>query len=154
MPTDIEWTHIPGHIGETWNPVTGCTKISPGCANCYAETMLMRFHRSGPFLPGNEIQLHQDRFSIPLKWKAARSIFVNSVSDTFHEDVPDSFLVRMYAVMALTPQHIYQVLTKRPDRAPGLRNLGWLWGEVIKNGRWGKATNRYPNAWDELDGVL
>ncbi len=132
MPTKIEWTHIPGYKGETWNPVTGCTKISPGCANCYAETMLMRFHRSGPFLPGNEIQLHQDRFSIPLKWKAPRSIFVNSVSDTFHEDVPDSFLVRMYAVMALTPQHIYQVLTKRPDRAPGLRNLGWLWGEVVK----------------------
>ena len=132
MPTKIEWTHIPGYKGETWNPVTGCTKISPGCANCYAETMLMRFHRSGPFLPGNEIQLHYDRFGIPFKWKAPRSIFVNSVSDTFHEDVPDSFLVRMYAVMALTPQHIYQVLTKRPDGAPGLRNLGWLWGEVVK----------------------
>lgn len=116
MPTKIEWTHVPGYKGETWNPVTGCTKISPGCANCYAETMLMRFHRSGPFLPGNLIQLHEDRLGVPLKWKAPRSIFVNSVSDTFHEDVPDSFLDKMFAVMALTPQHIYQLLTKRPDR--------------------------------------
>lgn len=132
MPTDIEWTHIPGYKGETWNPITGCIKISPGCANCYAETMLMRFGRSGPFLPGNEIHRHDDRLGIPFKWKAPRAVFVNSVSDTFHEDVPDSFLVKIYAVMALTPQHIYQVLTKRPDRAPGLRNLGWLWGEVIK----------------------
>ncbi len=132
MPTDIEWTHIPGYKGETWNPVTGCTKISPGCANCYAETILMRFKRSGPFLPGNVIQRHDDRLGIPFRWKKPRAVFVNSVSDTFHEDVPDSFLVKIYAVMALTPQHIYQVLTKRPDRAPGLRNLGWLWGEVIK----------------------
>lgn len=132
MPTKIEWTHVPGYKGETWNPVTGCTKISPGCANCYAETMLMRFHRSGPFLPGNVIQRHLDRLGIPLKWKAPRSIFVNSVSDTFHEDVSDSFLVGMYAVMALTPQHLYQLLTKRPDRVPGLRNRGWLWGEVVK----------------------
>lgn len=132
MPTKIEWTHIPGYKGETWNPITGCVKISPGCANCYAETMLMRFHRSGPFLPGNVIQRHDDRLGIPFKWKAPRAVFINSVSDTFHEDVPDSFLVKMYAVMALTPQHIYQVLTKRPDRVPGLRNPGWLWGEVIK----------------------
>lgn len=133
MPTDIEWTHIPGFKGETWNPVTGCTKISPGCANCYAETFLMRFHRSGPFLPGNVIQRHDDRLGIPFRWKGPRAVFVNSVSDTFHEDVPDSFLVKMYAVMALTPRHIYQVLTKRPDRAPGLRNLGWLWGEVVEH---------------------
>ena len=125
MPTKIEWTHIPGYKGETWNPVTGCTKISPGCANCYAETMLMRFHRSGPFLPGNEIQLHQDRFSIPLKWKAPRSIFVNSVSDTFHEDVPDRFILEIFKRALYYPRHLFIFLTKRPDRMLQWFNSGW-----------------------------
>lgn len=125
MPTKIEWTHIPGYKGETWNPVTGCTKISPGCANCYAETFLMRFHRSGPFLPGNEIQLHHDRFGIPFRWKAPRSIFVNSVSDTFHEQVPDDFILEIFKKALFNRRHLFIFLTKRPARMLEWFNSGW-----------------------------
>jgi protein gp37 len=107
----IQWTDA------SWNPVTGCTKISPGCAHCYAETITLRFKRGGPFLPGKTtIQLHPDRLNIPLKWKRPRKIFVCSMSDLFHEEVPDEFLPRVFAAMAAAPQHTYQVLTKRPER--------------------------------------
>lgn len=105
----IEWTEA------TWNPVTGCTKVSPGCAHCYAG-------RPGwpetfePWLPGNDtVRLHPDRLDEPLRWKTPRMVFVNSMSDLFHESVPVEFVVSVWAAMALTPQHTYQVLTKRPD---------------------------------------
>ena len=103
--TGIEWTD------ETWNPVTGCTKVSEGCRNCYAERITVRF--KGDF---SKIVLHPERLKIPLKWKKPRKIFVNSMSDLFHEEVPDEFIDSAFSVMALSPNHIYQVLTKRPNR--------------------------------------
>ena len=110
--TAIEW------CDETWNPVTGCTKVSPGCAHCYAETFAERFRGvpGHPFEQGFDLKLWPERLTKPLSWKKPRKVFVNSMSDLFHEDVPFEFIDRVFAVMALTPQHTYQVLTKRPER--------------------------------------
>lgn len=102
----IEWTD------STWSPVTGCTKVSPGCKFCYAERVTERFGR-GKF---TDVQLHPDRLDAPLRWRRPRRVFVNSMSDLFHKAVPDEFLDRVFAVMALCPQHTFQVLTKRPER--------------------------------------
>ena len=120
LSTKISWTDV------TWSPLTGCTKVSPGCRNCYAETLDKRFHRDGPYVPWtvaaqrkagvSAIHLHPERLAAPLHWKKPRRIFVNSMSDLFHEDVPDEFIDRVFAVMALAPQHVFQVLTKRPER--------------------------------------
>lgn len=112
----IEWTD------RVWNPVTGCTKISDGCKNCYAETMAKRFAgekgwgtKEDPFA----VRLHPDRLNEPLKWKKPSKIFVCSMGDLFHEDVPFEFIDKVFAVMALSPQHTFQVLTKRPERMKG-----------------------------------
>lgn len=107
-PTAIEWTE------ETWNPVTGCTKVSAGCDNCYAERITERFHGPGSF---EQIVLHEDRLEKPLRWRKPRTVFVNSMSDLFHADVSKEFIARVFATMALTPRHTFQVLTKRPSRA-------------------------------------
>lgn len=116
----IEWTDA------TWNPVTGCSKVSPGCAHCYAATLAPRLARMGqkgytelPWIPENaaaNVMLHEDRLAMPLRWTRPRRIFVNSMSDLFHELVPDAFIDRVFAVMAMAPQHTFQVLTKRPER--------------------------------------
>ena len=109
--TAIEWTDA------TWNPVTGCTKVSPGCAHCYAEAITLRFKRCGPFLPGKTtIRLHEDRLNQPAQWQTPRMIFVNSMSDLFHEEVPFSSVREVFEVMEACSWHTYQVLTKRPDR--------------------------------------
>ena len=110
--TAIEWTDA------TWNPVTGCTKVSPGCAHCYAETFAERFRGlpGHPFEQGFDLKLWPERLAKPFTWKKPRKVFVNSMSDLFHEAVPFEFIDRVFAVMALTPQHTYQVLTKRPER--------------------------------------
>lgn len=105
--SSIEWTD------ETWNPITGCKKVSPGCANCYAESIAKRFWGERKF---TEVQFHPERLDQPLKWRKPRMVFVNSMSDLFHESVTDEQLDQVFAVMALTPQHTYQVLTKRPER--------------------------------------
>lgn len=165
MSTAISWTD------ETWNPVTGCTRVSAGCANCYASALHNKRFRAnvqdvvvfaGVFEPGQRhirgheswieharrvgaptdetyaqlgrrlgikqpypatydtpfavVKLHPERLEGPLRWRKPRRVFVNSMSDLFHEEVPDEFLDRVFAVMALTPQHTYQVLTKRPER--------------------------------------
>lgn len=113
--TGIEWTDA------TWNPVTGCTKVSQGCKHCYAK------HQAWPRLTGmpntvytgrefEQVMCHPERLDQPLRWMKPRRIFVNSMSDLFHEDVPDEFIDQVFAVMALTPQHTFQVLTKRPAR--------------------------------------
>lgn len=108
----IEWTDA------TWNPVTGCTKISPGCKHCYAEVFAERWRGipGHPYEQGFDLKLHPDRLEQPLRWKKPRTIFVNSMSDLFHEDIPVEFLWDIFAVMALSHSHTFQVLTKRPFR--------------------------------------
>ena len=109
--TAIEWTDA------TWNPVTGCTKVSPGCAHCYAEAITLRFGRGGPFLPGKTtILLHWNRLAQPGLWRKPRMVFVNSMSDLFHEEVPFSFIKKVFEVMETCSRHTFQVLTKRPTR--------------------------------------
>ncbi len=108
----IEWTDA------TWNPVRGCTKVSPGCANCYAETFAERFRgvKGHPYEQGFDLRLVPEKLAEPLSWKKPRRVFVNSMSDLFQNGVPDEFIDRAFAVMALCSQHTFQILTKRPDR--------------------------------------
>lgn len=108
----IEWTDA------TWNPVTGCTKVSQGCKHCYAERMAHRLQAMGSprYRNGFQVTLHADLLNQPLHWTKPRRVFVNSMSDVFHPDVPDTFIADIFAVMAQTPQHTYQILTKRPER--------------------------------------
>jgi protein gp37 len=108
----IEWTET------TWNPLTGCTKISPGCKNCYAERMARRLQamNSANYANGFTLTCHPHALDIPFSWKKERMVFVNSMSDLFHEDVPEAFIKRVFNTMNLASQHQYQVLTKRSER--------------------------------------
>lgn len=108
----IEWTEM------TWNPVTGCSKVSAGCKNCYAERMAKRLQAMGleRYRNGFQVTLHEDLVELPRKWKQPRLIFVNSMSDLFHEDVPVEFISRIFSVMNDCPQHTFQILTKRSQR--------------------------------------
>lgn len=110
--SNIEWTEL------TWNPVTGCTKISPGCKFCYAEVMSKRLEAMGieKYKDGFKIRMHHDALNIPFSWKKSKVVFVNSMSDLFHPEVPIEFIKAVFAVMNQTPQHTYQVLTKRSER--------------------------------------
>jgi protein gp37 len=114
--SSIEWTQ------STWNPLTGCTKISPGCKHCYAERMAARLQAMGQrnYLNGFKLTLHEDALELPLKWKKPQNIFVNSMSDMFHTDVPADFIFRAFDVMRRASWHCFQVLTKRSER---LRSL-------------------------------
>jgi protein gp37 len=118
----IEWTE------STWNPVTGCTKISAGCKNCYAERLALRLQAMGNrrYLRGFRVTLHEDVLDLPRSWKQPRRIFVNSMSDLFHPDVPLWFIRRVFGTMEECPQHSFQVLTKRSDRVRQLAaKLPW-----------------------------
>ncbi len=108
----IEWTE------STWNPVTGCTKISPGCKHCYAERMAKRLQAMGQknYANGFELTLQDRAVELPLRWKKPQTVFVNSMSDLFHEDVPVDFIKRVFDVMKRAPWHRFQVLTKRSER--------------------------------------
>jgi len=110
--SNIEWTEL------TWNPVTGCNKISPGCKFCYAETMSKRLKAMGvdKYKDGFNIRTHASELNTPFTWKKSKIVFVNSMSDLFHPDIPVDFIKAVFSVMNNTPQHIYQVLTKRSDR--------------------------------------
>lgn len=108
--TAIEWTDT------TWNPVTGCDKVSPGCDHCYAEGIARRFAGGPGFPNGFDVTLRPERLGDPLKWRKPRRVFVNSMSDLFHDAIPDRFIAQVWAIMAATPQHTYQVLTKRHGR--------------------------------------
>ena len=112
LSTSIEWTD------STWNPVTGCTKISSGCNHCYAERMALRLQAMGnpSYVNGFNVTLHEDMLSLPLKWKKPQTIFVNSMSDLFHEDIPIEFIQRVFDIMSQADWHRYQILTKRPER--------------------------------------
>lgn len=115
--SSIEWTEF------TWNPVTGCSKISQGCKHCYAERLSQRFWGERPF---TDVRVHENRIDQPRRWKRARTIFVNSMSDLFHEDVPTEFIARVFGVMEECPQHTFQVLTKRAERLAQLAHgLPW-----------------------------
>lgn len=128
--TAIEWTD------ETWNPVTGCSKVSPGCDHCYAETLSLRFGRSKlPWTPENaeaNVVLHPERLRKPASWRTPRRVFVNSMSDMFHENIPDDYIARVFEAMGQARRHTFQVLTKRPRRAAewfarvGRCEHGWL----------------------------
>ncbi len=125
LDSAIEWTDA------TWNPVTGCTKVSPGCKFCYAERLTERFGRQ----PFTEIRLHPERLSLPLRWRSPRRIFVNSMSDLFHEEVADGFIAQVFDVMTQAPQHVFQVLTKRPDRLLAWQKSG-CWPNTIPPHVW------------------
>jgi protein gp37 len=130
----IEWTT------STWNPVTGCTKISPACVHCYAERMARRLKAMGQpkYSKGFEVTLHEHVLEIPLRWKKSQMIFVNSMGDLFHDDVPSEFILRTFDVMRRADWHIFQVLTKRSKRLLNLnRLLPWapnIWvGVTVEN---------------------
>lgn len=112
--TKIEWSDA------TWNPVTGCTKVSPGCDHCYAETIAHRFAGTKAYPNGFDVTLRPERLDQPLRWTRPRRVFVNSMSDLFHKDIPDEHIARVFAVMALAPPHTFQVLTKRHGRMRSL----------------------------------
>jgi len=123
----IEWTE------STWNPVTGCTKISPGCENCYAERMAYRLQAMGQdnYRNGFNVSLHESALSLPLKWKKPCVVFVNSMGDLFHESVPFEFVAKVFEVMGKASWHTFQVLTKRSERlcelAPKLKWHKNIW---------------------------
>ncbi len=130
----IEWTEL------TWNPVTGCKKISPGCKFCYAEVMSRRLKamRVEKYKDGFKIRIHPESLNIPFTWKKPKVVFVNSMSDLFHDEIPLDFIKAVFAVMNATPQHTYQVLTKRSDRLLDVANeLNWtsnIWmGVSVEN---------------------
>ena len=137
----IEWTDA------TWNPVTGCSKVSPGCANCYAETLSLRFgHSTKPWTPANaaeNVVLHPERLRLPLTWRSPRMVFVNSMSDLFHDLVPGDYIDDVFAVMADAERHTFQVLTKRPERMASY-SLGALIAEKL-----GRLPHDWPlpNVW-------
>ena len=117
--SSIEWTEM------TWNPTTGCSKISAGCKYCYAEVMTRRLQAMGidKYKDGFAVRMHEDALDIPYTWKKPKVVFVNSMSDLFHPEVPVEFMHKVFAVMNDTPQHTYQVLTKRSERLNELHHL-------------------------------
>jgi protein gp37 len=140
--TKIEWTDA------TWNPVRGCTKISPGCTRCYAERFAERFRgvRDHPYEFGFDVRLIPAKLGEPLRWRSPKMIFVNSMSDLFHEDIPDDYIFEVARVMSKAEWHTYQVLTKRADRMAAMlgttlrsvasRSHIW-WGVSVENRKHG-----------------
>ncbi len=136
-PSGIEWTEI------TWNPVTGCTKISQGCKHCYAERLSKRLQSMGmqKYRNGFAVTIHVSTLEEPLKWVKPRLVFVNSMSDLFHKSVSPEFIKAVFDIMNRLPQHTFQILTKRPDRVTQLNSaLNWtpnIWlGVSIESERW------------------
>ncbi len=132
----IEWTEA------TWNPVTGCSKVSPGCAHCYAETFAERWRGlpGHPYQQGFDLRLWPERLEVPLRWRRPRTIFVNSMSDLFHEEIPAEYVAEIFDVMERADWHVFQILTKRPERLEALADdLPWppnVWmGVSIENRR-------------------
>ena len=133
----IEWTEC------TWNPVTGCSKISPGCQHCYAERMSQRLRAMGigKYRNGFEVVIHENVLREPSRWRKPRLVFVNSMSDLFHESVPSDFIESVFEVMSESPRHTFQVLTKRADRVLRMDGqLNWppnVWlGVSVESERW------------------
>ncbi|OFX34294.1 MAG: hypothetical protein A2X08_17260 [Bacteroidetes bacterium GWA2_32_17] len=120
--TKIEWTEM------TWNPVTGCDKLSSGCKHCYAEIMAYRLQSMGQekYKNGFDLTLHPEALNEPYKWKKSKVVFVNSMSDLFHKDVPVKFIQQIFRVIKDNPHHVFQVLTKRSDVLKYYDSEGWL----------------------------
>lgn len=132
--SSIEWTEM------TWNPTTGCTKVSSGCKFCYAEIMSKRLQAMGieKYKDAFKIRVHEDQLSLPYTWKSSKVVFVNSMSDLFHHDIPVDFIKKVFKVMNENPNHVFQVLTKRADRLLELHTeLKWthnIWmGVSVEN---------------------
>jgi protein gp37 len=144
----IEWTDA------TWNPVTGCTKVSPGCDHCYAETFAERF-RGVPghhFERGFDVVLRPERLAEPMRWRRPRMVFVNSMSDLFHKDVPDEFIDKVFMTMCEASQHTFQVLTKRPERMRRFvtywyKQHGYFYGSNLRNVWFGTSVESADYAW-------
>jgi protein gp37 len=156
--TSIEWTEA------TWNPVTGCDRVSPGCDHCYAATLAKRlkamgnrrYQRDGSPRtsgPGFGLTLHPDQLRLPLRWRQPRVVFVNSMSDLFHDAVPNRFIVDVFAVMAAAEHHTFQVLTKRPGRMASLLGRSAFWSAVrdhakhLVDGPTHASEGPAPNVW-------
>lgn len=150
----IEWTEA------TWNPVRGCTKVSAGCRNCYAETFAERFRgvKGHPYERGFDVRLVPEALDLPLRWREPRRVFVNSMSDLFHPNVPDEYIDQVFAVMALADRHVFQVLTKRARRMveyftddPLLR---WALIEGAAQKIYSERTGEDPSLWLAVHGPL
>ena len=144
--SSIEWTEA------TWNPVTGCTYISDGCENCYARRMAKRLHAMGNkrYLNGFDVTLHDDLLAMPLKWRTPKIIFVNSMSDLFHEQIPLEFISRVFDTIRKAKQHTFQALTKRAERLEAVSNkIDWpdnLWmGVTVESGKYVHRIDRLRN---------
>jgi protein gp37 len=142
LQSSIEWTEA------TWNPVTGCSKISPGCKHCYATRMARRLQAIGHphYRDGFNVTLHGDALDLPLRWKRPQAIFVNSMSDLYHPDVPLSFIKKVYGVMRQAHWHRYQILTKRAERLAELDDkLPW------EHNIWQGVTVEHPDYANRID---
>ncbi|WP_280317256.1 phage Gp37/Gp68 family protein [Nocardia wallacei] len=159
--TSIEWTD------RTWNPVTGCDNVSPGCDNCYAMTMAKRLKAMGnpkyqtdgnprTSGPGFGVAVHEKALREPFSWRKPSMVFVNSMSDLFHADIPDEFIARVFAVMAATSQHTYQILTKRhgrmaslvgSDRFESMVAAAFLYDDTVPDGARTSGTWPLRNVW-------
>lgn len=143
----IEWTE------STWNPVRGCTKVSPGCANCYAETFAERFRgvKGSPYEQGFDLRLVPEKLNEPLKWRKPRKVFVNSMSDLFHPGVPDSYVASVCGVMREAARHTFQVLTKRSERMRDLLNGDLRWAGDLPNVWWGVSVENRKHGVPRID---
>jgi protein gp37 len=142
----IEWTD------STWNPITGCTQVSPGCDHCYALTFAERFRgvTNHPYEQGFDLKLWPERLELPLKWKKPRRIFVNSMSDLFHKDIPDEYISQIFETMIKANWHIFQILTKRSARLASLSSkLPWaenIWAGVsVETGQYSWRVDHLRN---------
>ena len=144
----IEWTEA------TWNPVRGCTKVSEGCRNCYAERFAERFRGTpGPYEQGFDLRLVPEKIDQPARWKRPRRIFVNSMSDLFHEGVDDAYIERVCRVMADADHHAYQVLTKRHTRLQALLSGDLRWAAELPHVWWGVSAEDVPTGQPRIDAL-
>jgi len=147
LQSSIEWTDA------TWNPVRGCTKISPGCAHCYAETFAERFRGvpGHPYEQGFDLRFVPEKLAEPLRWASPKAIFVNSMSDLFHEDVPDAYVEHVARVMQLADWHTYQVLTKRAERMRDLLKTRLLFAAQLAHIWWGVSVENRNHGVPRID---
>lgn len=147
IQSSIEWTDA------TWNPVRGCTKISPGCAHCYAETFAERFRGvpGHPYEQGFDLRLVPEKLADPLRWASPKSIFVNSMSDLFHKDVSDGYIEQVVRVMQLADWHTYQVLTKRAERLRDLLETRLSFAAQLPHIWWGVSVENRKHGVSRID---